>query len=95
MLSRSQEDRSASGLLGRPGLNFEARQVSAKPDHFIPCKNFRASPSNLNLPSFRDRISGEQAALACVLVCPWRAGFLCTAVHPAARLCSRRDATAR
>src|SRR6185295_19609534 len=39
-----------------------------------------------NLPSFGDRISGEQAVLARVPVCPWRAGSLCAAVHAAALL---------
>ena len=43
----------------------------------------RFTQQRLNLPSLGDRIPGEQAVLARVLVCPWRAGSRCAAVHAA------------
>jgi len=41
----------------------------------------RFTQQGLNLLSFGYRFPGEQAVLARVLVCPWRAGSRRTAVH--------------
>src|SRR2546429_8497257 len=55
----------------------------------------RFTQQRLNLPSLGERIPGEQAVLARVLVCPWRAGSLRTAVHAAALLAVHRRRAAR
>ena len=55
----------------------------------------RFAQQGLNLPSFGDRFPGEQAVLAGVLVCPWRAGSRRTAVHAAALFAAHRRRAAR
>src|SRR5262249_40367792 len=47
------------------------------------------------LPSLGDRIPREQAVLARLLVCRWRAGSLCAAMHAAAILAVHRRRAAR
>src|SRR5882757_939462 len=64
-----------------------------RPVMFGPCQNRsfhllqqlpRFIQQGLNLLALRDRVLGEQAVLARVLVSPRRAGFRRTAVHAAA-----------
>ena len=55
----------------------------------------RFAQQSLNLPSFGDRVPGEQAVLAGVLVCPWRAGSRRTAVHAAALFAAHRRRAAQ
>src|SRR5258707_2973622 len=50
----------------------------------------RVTQQGLNLPALGDRVLGEQAVLARVLVSPWRAGTRRTAVHAAAPFAARR-----
>ena len=49
----------------------------------------------LNPPSLGDRIRGEQAVLARVPVCLWRAGSRCAAMHAAALFALHRRRAAR
>lgn len=55
----------------------------------------RFPQQRLNPPSLGDRIPREQPVLARVLVCPWRAGSRCAAVHAAALLAVHRRRAAR
>src|SRR5882724_1085933 len=57
----------------------------------LPC----FAQQGLNLPSFGDRFPGEQAVLAGILVCPWRAGSRRTAVHEAAFFAAHRRRAAQ
>src|SRR3954451_21775073 len=55
----------------------------------------RVTQHRPNLPSLGDRLPGEQAVLARVLVCLWRAGSLRASVHAAAPLAVYRRRAAR
>src|SRR5882724_4603306 len=55
----------------------------------------RFAQQRLNPPLPGDRVPGEQAVLARVLVSPWRAGFRRTAVHAAAPFAAHRRRAAR
>src|SRR5450755_3081264 len=55
----------------------------------------RFAHQGLNLPSLGDRVPGEQAVLARVLVAPWRAGSRRTAVHAAALSAAHRRRAAQ
>src|SRR5262249_41153654 len=55
----------------------------------------RFPQQRLNLLSLGDRIPREQTVLARVLVCPWRAGSRCAAVHAATLLAVHRRRAAR
>src|ERR1700722_17760509 len=73
-----------------PGRSFAKSQSLHLPQQ-LP----RLSQQRPYLPSLGDRIPGEQAVLARVLVCPWRAGSRCAAVHAAALSAAHRRRTAR
>src|SRR5467141_4857946 len=55
----------------------------------------RFSQQGLNLLALGDCFPGEQAVLAGVLVCPWRAGSRRTAVHAAALFAAHRRRAAQ
>jgi hypothetical protein len=55
----------------------------------------RFAQQGLNPPSFGYRFPGEQAVLAGVLVCPWRAGSRRAAVHAAALFAAHRRRAAQ
>jgi probable addiction module antidote protein len=55
----------------------------------------RFPQQHLNLPSLGECTPGEQAVLARVPVCCWRAGSRCATVHAAARFAAHRRRAAR
>ena len=68
-----------------------ARTSSVQLLQQLPC----VSQQGLNSLSLGDRVSGEQAVPARVLVCPWCAGSRRTAVHAAVPFAAHRRRAAR
>ena len=79
----------ASWQLG-PAVNLVKNSVSDGQSLHLIQQLPRFTQQPLNPPSLGDRIFGEQAVRARVLVCLWRAGTSCTTVHAAALLAVHR-----